>query len=71
MEIAASIFILLAIYFLGAMSIAQEIVKSDLKEIKEEDGKTSYLVSGFKRTLAISLTISLLATAGGYFLFVI
>ena len=71
MEIAASIFILLTIYFLGAMSIAQEIVKSDLKEIKEEDGKTSYLVSGFKRTLPISLTISLLATAGGYFLFVI
>lgn len=71
MELVASILLLLTIYFLGAMAITQEIVKSDLREIREEDGETIYVVPGFKRIIIISLTISLLGTAGGYFLFVI
>ncbi|EAZ80656.1 hypothetical protein ALPR1_07020 [Algoriphagus machipongonensis] len=68
MELAASLFLILSIYFFGSLALTQEIIKP-YKTVVAQGGHGRNLVTNYSKILLVSFSISVVSTTLAYFLF--
>jgi len=68
MELAASLLLLLIIYFLGCLALVQEVIKP-YKAVVKKGSNSKITVTNYTKILVISLSIATVSTTIAYFLF--
>lgn len=68
MELAASLILLLLIYFLGCLALIQEVIKP-YKDVVNQGPNSKVVVTNYPKIILISLLISSATTTVAYFLF--
>ncbi|MBN3584327.1 hypothetical protein JYB64_18165 [Algoriphagus aestuarii] len=68
MELAASLLLILIVYFLGCLALIQEVIKP-YKTVLNQGPQTKQISTNYSKILLISFSISLVTTSVAYFLF--
>ncbi|MBN7817216.1 hypothetical protein [Algoriphagus pacificus] len=69
MELAASLLLILSIYFFGCLALIQEVIKPYKKIVVDQSSHQKNINTNYPKILILSLAISLFTTSIAYFLF--